>query len=198
MTSLLAVILWTLFILVIAPEWVMAQEQRHVVKLSGYVVGGDSLIAQTGVAVYVPGTNRGTLTQLDGYFSVSVLTGDSVVISAVGFEKQYLKMPERKSSSNFTVDIHLKESVTVLPTVKVIPWATERDLKQALMKLDLPEEPQVNMEFQNIKPARNSILNGPPLDAAGNFKFFRQQQTQQRESRFRAPDVIKLFSIPIH
>ncbi len=110
-----------LFILVMTSGEALAQEERKVVKLSGYVVGGDSSTVQAGVVVYVPGTNRGTLTLADGYYALSVLVGDSLVVSALGFEKQYIRIPESKSSFHFTADIHLKEAVIKLPAVKVIP-----------------------------------------------------------------------------
>jgi len=174
------------------------QDHKQEGIFSGYVVSGDSLTGLPGVVVYVPGTKRGTLTTEDGYFTLTVLAGDSVVISALGFKSRFIKIPAYSNSKSFSADIQLEPAVTMLPTVKVIPWATENDLKHALLKLDIPEEPKVNMEFLYIRPTKESILNGPPMDAATNFKYFKQTQTKQRESRFMVPDVVKLFSTGIN
>ena len=66
-----------------------AQYQRRVVQLSGVVIGMDSSRAIPGVHVYVPKAGRGCVTNNAGFFSMPVLTGDSVVISAVGFVRQH-------------------------------------------------------------------------------------------------------------
>ena len=146
--------------------------------------------------MYVPGTTRGTYTRQSGFFSLPVLSGDSVVIGALGYQKQYVKIPARTGNA-YTVEIVLKEQATTLPTVDVMPWATENDLKQAILRTRLPEEPGQQVLVIPPPVAYKSILQMPAMDASANFRYGQQQLQQGRESRYRAPDVVRIFGVPI-
>lgn len=174
-----------------------ALPSKRVIQLSGQVVRSDSLSGLEGVAVYVPGTTRGTYTRKSGYFSIPVVVGDSVVFGALGYGKHYLLIPDGLKSGELTIRIALEEHTTALPMVNVMPWATEYDLKQAVLKTRLPEEP--GQQLPSIPPpvAYKSILDIPPMSAAQNFRYGQQQLRQARESRFRAPDVVRIFGVPI-
>lgn len=193
-----------LLLLIAIPGWLtiaMAQtvpmQKKQVVQLSGRVVSADSLIGMEGVAVYVPGTTRGAHTRQNGYFSLPVLAGDSVVIGALGYHKHYVKIPAEFESKTYTVIIELEENARALPTVDVMPWATEYDLRQAILKVKLPEEPGDKRPVVPAPVAYKTIRDIPAMDASANFRYGQQQLRQGRESRYRAPDVVTLFGIPI-
>ena len=160
-------------------------------------MSSDSLLGLEGVAVYVPGTTRGTYTRKSGYFSLPAVVGDSVVFGALGYGKQYLLIPDKLKSGELTIRIALVEQTTALPTVEVIPWATEYDLKQAVLKTRLPEEP--GQQLPSIPPpvTYQSITDMPAMDASQNFRYGQQQLRQARESRFRVPDIVTIFGVPI-
>ena len=86
-----------LLLLLIAGAEVSAQYQKRVIQLSGVVIGSDSSRAIPGVHVYVPKAGRGDVTNNAGFFSMPVLVGDSVVISAVGFVRQHYIVPPHPS-----------------------------------------------------------------------------------------------------
>ena len=71
-----------------------AQNKRRIIQLSGIVLGEDSVSGLPGVHVYVPKAGRGTSTQPNGFFSMPVLVGDSVVISSVGYIRRHYIVPE--------------------------------------------------------------------------------------------------------
>jgi hypothetical protein len=174
----------------------LTEQKTQVVQLSGEVVGKDSLRLE-GVAVYVPGTSRGTHTRKSGFFSLPVAKGDTVVFAMMGYEKLYLTVPIGMKETTLTVTIRLEEKVNTLPTVNVMPWATEYDLKQAILKLKLPEEPGQRLPTIPPPVAYKSILDMPPMSAAQNFRYGQQLLQQGRESRYRAPDVIRIIGAPI-
>ena len=188
-------LLAVLCMLVLAMQHAAAQEQKHLVQLSGFVTLGDSLAGTEGVAVYVPQRNQGILTQQNGFFSIPVFTGDSVVFSALGYQKQYLVIPKNLTALRYTANIQLQENPKELPTVDVMPWATEHDFKQAVLGLKLPTAPSVNIDVGSAN--YKSILDAPPMDATGNFRHFQQQQVQQRQRTYLLPSIIRLLSIPI-
>ena len=196
-TFLLALVLMLLCWCFTASAQSTPPPHSQVLQLSGQVLSGDSLKGLEGIAVFVPGTTRGTYTRQSGYFSLPVLAGDSVVIAALGHQKQYLKIPGSTGKS-YTVEILLKEQATALPTVDVMPWATENDLKQAILRTRLPEEPGQQVPVIPPPAAYKSILHMPAMDASANFRYGQRLLQQGRESRIRAPDVVRIFGVPIH
>ena len=189
-TNRLPVILITCTILILATS---AQAQ-HVVQLSGLVTLQDSSAA-VGVGIYVPHTSRGTYTNQDGFFSLPVLPGDSVVIAALGYEKQYILIPKDFKNQSYTSAIALTPTSIALPTVDVMPWATERDLRMAVARVKLPKQVtnEVNLELIIRKAERTAY----PMDAGANAKHGLQQQNRQMQGRHMVPSDVKLLSIPI-
>ncbi|WP_439880326.1 carboxypeptidase-like regulatory domain-containing protein [Pontibacter sp. MBLB2868] len=177
------------------PNQVAAQGKQRVVQLSGFVATGDSLYGVAGVSVYVPGTSRGTQTNQYGFFSVPVLTGDSVLFSALGYKKQYLIIPEKYSSQSYSIIMQMQEDPTELPLVDVFPWPTERDFKEAVVNVKLPDEGRA-MATRNLDPERlEELFKNTPMDGASNFRFWNQQQLQQQQNRVMYP-TISPFAIP--
>ncbi|MBD1397746.1 carboxypeptidase-like regulatory domain-containing protein [Pontibacter sp. JH31] len=166
-------------------------------QLSGQVVSNDSLLGLEGVAVYVSGTTRGTHTRKSGYFSLPVVAGDTVVFAALGHETIYHSVPASTTKSSITLYVKLKEKSSTLPTVDVMPWATEHDLKQAVLRTKLPKDTQDLLAPIPPPVVYKSVTDMPAMDADANFKHGLQQQKQSRDARIRVPDIIKIFSIPI-
>jgi hypothetical protein len=190
-----------LFLLLLPGKAVLGQNlpvpHKKVIQFSGQVLASDSPTMLEGVAVYVPGTTRGSHTRKSGYFSMPVVEGDTVVFAAMGYEKLYLTIPIGTKETDFTVTIRLEEKAHTLPTVNVMPWATEYDLKQAILEVKLPEEP--GQRRPSIPPpvAYKSILDMPAMSASQNFRYGQQLLQQGRESRYRAPDVVRIIGVPI-
>lgn len=184
---------WLTFILciILLPQ-VRAQ---HVVQLSGLITLEDSLADASGIAVYVPHTSRGTYTNAAGFFSLPVLPGDSVVVAAMGYERQYILIPKNFNSQRYSTTIRLKQGSIALPTVDVIPWATERDLRMAVARLKLPKEANTEVDMATVQ--KKIQRTHYPMDAGANQKHGLQQQNRQMQGRYMAPSDVKLLSIPI-
>ncbi|MER2996938.1 carboxypeptidase-like regulatory domain-containing protein [Pontibacter populi] len=170
-----------------------AQQLKPVVQLSGVVINADSTVGLAGIAVYVPGTNRGTVSRQDGFFTLPVLAGDSVVFQALGFEKQYIIIPKTNTPESFTTSIRLTQLTKQLPEVQVMPWATQQDFKVAVRNLNLPKEPAVTPELGSLPDNYKSIFEGPVMDAADNVKQGFKHHQQMREQRYLVPTTIRIF-----
>ncbi|PKV62641.1 carboxypeptidase-like regulatory domain-containing protein [Pontibacter ramchanderi] len=170
---------------------------KKVIQFSGMVFASDSLTALEGVAVYVPGTTRGTHTRKSGYFSMPVVVGDTVVFGTLGYEKLYLIVPLETTENYLARKIVIKRKENKLPMVEVMPWATEYDLRQAVLRTKLPEEPKDKLPVIPPPVVYKSITKMPAMDAEANFRYGQNILKDQREARIRVPDILKVFSIPI-
>lgn len=160
------------------------------------VTATDRITALAGVVVYVPGSQRGTVTNQEGFFSLPVLAGDSVVIAALGFQKKFVLIPGGFSNHSYSANVALTESLHELPTVDVMPWATERDLREAIKNVKLPaqqaaEESDIEMLIKKYgTPAY-------PMDGTKNAGYGIQQQMRQQQGRYFVPSDVKFLSLPL-
>jgi len=176
---------------VFAAEDLLAQDQKEIIQFSGVVVDEDSTSTGVfGVHVYVPKAGRGTVTNQYGYFSLPVLEGDSVMISAVGYQKQHFIIPGDQGDS-FTVLVELAVDTTVLSTVEVFPYPTEELFKEAVLALNLPidDDSQEDNLGQEVLARMAETMS---MDASQNYKYYMNQQFYEihnaySEQRFNNP-----------
>lgn len=153
-----------------------SQGKRQVIQFSGVVVGEDSTSGVPGVHIYVPKAGRGTTSNGYGYFSMPVLANDSVVISAVGYQKQYFIIPET-DGQGITVAIELLSDTTYLPTVEIFPYPTEEHFKEAVLAMQLPDEGDYSRIRENMnEEVLARMFKDLPMDGSGNYKHFNDQQ----------------------
>ncbi|UGU16410.1 TonB-dependent receptor [Sinomicrobium kalidii] len=96
-----------------------AQESSTV---SGTVLSGVDNMALPGVTVRVKGTDKGTVTDFDGNYSISVAGENSVLIfSYIGFKTEEVTIDGRSK-----IDISMQEDLARLDEVVVVGYGTQR------------------------------------------------------------------------
>ena len=151
-------------------------DEREVIQFSGVVTTKDTVSGILGAHIYVPKEGRGTTTNYYGYFSFPVLEGDSIIISAVGYQKVHFIVPDLDKDS-YAVIITMKEDTTYLPELEVLPFPTEEMFKEAVLAYRLPNQGDINNMDDNLDPTiLSEIYNNTGMDASMNHKYFTQQQ----------------------
>jgi hypothetical protein len=160
----------------------LGQGQKRVIQLSGVVLGEDSVSGVPGVHIYVPKAGRGTTTNSVGFFSMPVLVGDSIVISCVGYSRQYYIVPNHPSEF-LTVIFELREDITYLAEVTVTAFPTEEVFKEAVLALNLP--PDQNIDQKNLnQELLELILRTTPMDGPMNQRYYLNQWASHQSDRF--------------
>lgn len=165
-----------------APE-ARGQGKPQVIQFTGLVTTGDSLYGVPGVTVYVPKAGRGTVTNDYGYFSMPVLAGDSVVIRALGYQHLTVKIPKNYNKQSYSVILELKEDITVLPEVRIFPYPTEKDFKQAFLKLKLPKHNLTAPERSLNEKVLAAMFSETPIGTSSNFRATMDMQQMERDRR---------------
>ena len=89
------------------------------ITVSGVVTDGKGE-ALPGASVLVKGTNKGTITDLDGKYSLSVQEGETLVVSFIGFKDQeFAAAPGQKN-------VALSTDATILDDVVVVGYGTAK------------------------------------------------------------------------
>lgn len=173
---------------------VFAQKQKRIIQLSGVIMNTDSVDAMLyGVNLYVPKAGRGATTNPLGFFSMPVLVGDSIVISYVGYERQYYIVPDHPSEY-LTIVVQLHEDATFLPDLVVSSFPTEEIFKEALLALNIPTQDQsidrkaINQELLLL------MLKTTPMDGKANQQYYLSQMAAAQGNQYM-PVTNPLFNV---
>jgi TonB-linked SusC/RagA family outer membrane protein len=91
------------------------------VEITGMVNEAATGLPMPGVNLAVKNSSLGTVTDIDGNFSISVPSGSTLVFSFIGFNNQ-----ERTVTANENITISLQENAQTLDEVVVIGYGTQR------------------------------------------------------------------------
>ena len=100
-----------------AVETVQSVQQDR--KVTGTVV--DAMGPVIGASIMEKGTSNGTVTDLDGNFSLNVKPGATLVISYIGYKTQEISV-----GNNSRIDISLEEDNTSLEEVVVVGYGVQK------------------------------------------------------------------------
>ena len=163
-----------------------AQTKKRVIQLSGVVMEEDSVsgVPVPGVHVYVPKAGRGTTTNGMGFFSMPVLEGDEIIVSAVGYEHQNVTVgsdwPEYQ-----TIIITLTQDTTFLPTVDFFAFPTEEVLKQAVLAMNMPLDNN-GIDKRNFNEELLALMiKTTPMDGYQNQRYYLDQWANSATSKFQ-------------
>lgn len=159
----------------------VAQSKRRIIQLSGFV--SDSVNVLPGVHIYVPKAGRGTSTSPAGFFSMPVLEGDSVVVSAIGYHRQHYKVPIG-AHDNLTIVIEMVSDVTYLREVQIMPFPTEEVFKEAVLALNIPMDNGIDQRNINAELIA-LMIKTTPMDGAANYKYYMDQWSTSSADRFQ-------------
>lgn len=109
-------LLFLIALLVVSVQVVQAQT----ITISGTVKDADTEEAVIGASIVVKGTTTGTITDLDGNFSLAVSEGATIVVSSIGYNDYEFVA----SSTATTLAIVLKASTEFLDDVVVVGYGS--------------------------------------------------------------------------
>jgi hypothetical protein len=161
---------------------VQAQTKKRVIQLSGVVLGQDSTSGVPGAHVYVPKAGRGTTTNSIGFFSMPVLVGDSIIVSSVGYARQFYLVPDHPAEF-LTVVFEMSEDATLLTEVTATAFPTEEVFKEAVLALNLPPDGQIDQKNLNAELLA-LILKTTPMDGPMNQRYYLNDWASRTNDRF--------------
>ena len=111
--------------------FISVQVYAQDVKVSGTVIAEADKFPIIGANIVVKGTTIGTVTDIDGNFSLDVPQNSTIAISYIGCETQEIKITGAK-----TLNIVLKDNAIGLDDVVVIGYGSQRksDLKGGIVE----------------------------------------------------------------
>ena len=158
----------------------MAQENP--VQWTGFV-RDESLQPLSFVHIGIEGTNKGTLSDREGKFTLLAHPDDTLRFSCVGFKTLRLEIPETESRV-VLYDVIMEEDTIQLEEVIVLPWKTYQQFLDAFVELTLAKD-EIQRAYKNLEMlgwqiyrSMSEQFNAPATPYAA-FRFSMQEKIDE-------------------
>ena len=132
-------------------------EKDSLVQLYGIVMTADSLKGIPAVSVTIKGTNRGTITNEQGVFSIVVLKGDVVDFTHVSYKPKTITVPRNIAGNQYSMVQLMVEDTTYLPATIIKPRPTAEQFARDFVNTKVPDD-DIEIARQNNSAAKRRVL----------------------------------------
>jgi len=113
-----------------------AVTNRKLIQLSGVVVAENSLEQLPYVAVIDLSTNKGTLTDNVGFFTMVTYPGDTLAFSIFGHKNGTYIVPDTLTENRYSIIHVLKEDTNFIEAVVIYPWPSKENFAKAFVEME--------------------------------------------------------------
>lgn len=178
--------IYFLFGLLLLPVCTQAQVHERIFQVSGMVISRSNSSPIPFVTAQVNHSKQGTLTNLEGFYSIPVSEFDTIYFSHIGFKrsrlvmKEYLKDYKGDKSQYIYVVNYLTEDSVTLPTVNIFPYDTPEELRTAFLNMENTQTQMERNARENLDPRvlheimQNLEVDGGERLAVGNQIYYNQ------------------------
>jgi len=143
------------------------ENDRRVIQFSGVIVtedlNGDILpLPYTNVAIM--GTSRGTVSEIDGFFSLVAETGDTIVFSRVGFETIKKAIPDTLTNSFYSWYQVMSKGNVLLPEAVIKPWPSKENYRVEFLAINVDNEMRQLAEANLAQKLIDELVYTIPTD----------------------------------
>ncbi|MEX2512919.1 MAG: TonB-dependent receptor [Cyclobacteriaceae bacterium] len=175
--------------LILATPWNSPIIMEDAIEISGKVTDENGMPIP-GATVIVEGTNSGTVTDIDGEFSVEADVGAVILISYIGYQSQRLTVGNQSS-----FEITLLEDQTSLEEVVVVGYGAvrKRDLTGAIASVDIEQQNELpNVSLLQSLQGRIPGLNVGAITQSGQDPLIevRGQNTLSSSASDNSPLIV--------
>ncbi len=146
----------------------------NLIQFSGVVLDQDSLTPIPFVSIIIKGTNRGALTNFNGFFSLILKPGDELEFRSVSHRDRSYKIADTlRQKYYYAIQVLTKDTVQ-LENIDVYPWPSREDFKRAFLALDLSES-DADRATRNLESEAATYLERNQTASANeNYKYAMQ------------------------
>ena len=131
------------------------------------------------VNIIILNERRGTTSDRRGMFSFVVRSNDTILFSHMGHKGTIHVIPDSLGGQQYPADIFLVSDTFHLAEVRIYPWKTYHEFKEAFLALELPDDDQ-KRAYHNIALIKTQIkMNDLGPSPNINFREVMKQQYNQ-------------------
>jgi hypothetical protein len=141
-------------------------------QFSGLVLTADSNLPVPYTIIRIKNTNRGTIANIQGFFTLVVLPGETAEFSSVGYKRKEVLIPTDIPDQKYTIIINLSPDTLVFPETYIYPLPSKSKFKEAFLGLEVYKSQYEQME-ENLNPQKMmSMKINMAMDGRENAKSY--------------------------
>ena len=164
----------------------LAQEKEPYMQLSG-MVKSNANDPVPFVHVIVKSSQRNTVSDQNGIYTIIVEPHDTVFFSSIGYKRVKVVMPSNLSSRHLLRDIYMDVDTVMLKNVVIFPWKTYAEFKTAVLNAELPHQEELEAAQINIALIQTQIWMSYSNTPNMNFRNVMMQQFERNATRGQSP-----------
>jgi hypothetical protein len=135
-----------------------------VVQLFGIVMTADSLKGIEAVSVTIRGSNRGTITNSQGVFSIVVLKGDVIDFTHVSYKPKTITIRKDLEGNQYSVVQLMVEDTVYLPATIIRPRPSPEQFARDFVNAKVPDDDIEIARQNNSATKRRILMQSTPAD----------------------------------
>lgn len=169
-----------------------------VVQLSGVVVTeeGKEVIVLPYTNVAVKGTSRGTITEMDGFFSIVVVKGETVVFSRIGYKNEQYIIPDTLTSDSQSIVQSLIKDTVMLAEAVIYPWPSRENFKEEFLSMDVVDEYQLKADDNLKSITMESLRDNLSMDGNEAASVMLQDNVNKAHSIGQVP-ILNILNLKV-
>lgn len=162
-------------------SWAQQDKDGNLVQFSGLVLDGsnEELYPVPYTNILVKDKNRGTYSDLKGFFSIVVEKGDVIVFSAIGYKTVEYTIREDLDDNRYSIVQLMTQDIINLPETVIFPWPSRDHFKLEFLAMDVTPELQKraaeNLANETLRRMRNDVR----VDGNENADYYLRQQARE-------------------
>lgn len=141
------------------------------IQFSGMVLDQDSLTPIPFVSIVVKGTERGTVSLVNGFFSMIIKPGDELEFSSITHKNRSYKISDTlRQKYYYAIQVLTKDTVD-LPMVEIYSWPSKEDFKRAFLALDLNDTDRDRADKNLTREELSYLERTQTASASENYKY---------------------------
>lgn len=140
-----------------------SDKPKNVVKITGVTVTNDSLKPIPFVNVLIKGNYTGTTGDYSGFYSIVAKTGDTLVFSSVGYQREEYVISDTLESKQYSLIQILSRDTVELSQTTIKVWPSYEQFKQAFL--------DENVKDSDLARAKKNLDHGLLREHALNLQL---------------------------
>ena len=165
--------------------------QKRNIEIVGEIVDAETREPIPYVHILNTKDQKGTVSNTQGRFWITIEEGDSLLLSAIGFDKYVFTLKDNIETGQLLLTIELNKSTMELQPVKVFAFKNEEGLKQALKGAKIPlEEPDSKIELPGFyygpkKKPKDLQFESNQITLTGPFSLLEGKWSKRVKEKMR-------------
>ena len=152
------------------------QNDDDLVQLSGFAVSYDSTKVLPYVSLRINGGNKGTYSDMSGYFSLVVKRTDRILFTAIGLRPVEFNIPKDFDGTKLNTVVPMSDDTFYLPETVIRSYPSKEQFDYYFVKTKIPDD-ELSLAYRNLrkKPMEDQMASLAP-DGQETNRWYMQQQ----------------------